>query len=1217
MADRRRQRASQDTEDEESGASGSDSGSPARGGGSCSGSAGGGGSGSLPSQRGGRGGGLHLRRVESGGAKSAAEESECESEDGMEGDAVLSDYESAEDSEGEEGEYSEEETSKVELKSEANDPADSSAKEKGEEKPDTKGTVTGERQSGDGQESTEPVENKVGKKGPKHLDDDEDRKNPAYIPRKGLFFEHDLRGQTQEEEVRPKGRQRKLWKDEGRWEHDKFREDEQAPKSRQELIALYGYDIRSAHNPDDIKPRRIRKPRFGSPPQRDPNWIGERSNKSHRHQGPGGTLPPRTFINRNAAGTGRMSASRNYSRSGGFKEGRTSFRPVEVGGQHGGRSGETHKHEANYRSRRLEQTPMRDPSPEPDAPLLGSPEKEEAASETPAAVPDSVPPAPDRPIEKKSYSRARRTRTKVGDAVKAAEEVPPPSEGLTSAATLPETTPAAAKNGNWEAPIDSTTGGLEQDVAQLNIAEQNWSPGQPSFLQPRELRGVPSHIHMGAGPPPQFNRIEEMGVQGGRAKRYSSQRQRPVPEPPAPPVHISIMEGHYYDPLQFQGPIYTHGDSPAPLPPQGMIVQPEMHLPHPGLHPHQSPAPLPNPGLYPPPVSMSPGQPPPQQLLAPTYFSAPGVMNFGNPSYPYAPGALPPPPPPPHLYPNTQAPSQVYGGVTYYNPAQQQGLLMAGCVHARIPEESQPPSKQVKPLFRHFRRIDSCLQTRVAFRGSDEIFCRVYMPDHSYVTIRSRLSASVQDILGSVTEKLQYSEEPAEREDALILVAVASSGEKVLLQPTEDCVFTTLGINSHLFACTRDSYEALVPLPEEIQVSPGDTEIHRVEPEDVANHLTAFHWELFRCVHELEFVDYVFHGERGRRETANLELLLQRCSEVTHWVATEVLLCEAPGKRAQLLKKFIKIAAICKQNQDLLSFYAVVMGLDNAAVSRLRLTWEKLPGKFKNLFRKFENLTDPCRNHKSYREIISKMKPPVIPFVPLILKDLTFLHEGSKTLVDGLVNIEKLHSVAEKVRTIRKYRSRPLCLDMEASPHHLQTKAYVRQFQVIDNQNLLFELSYKLEANTLLANVHCNESLVWFKASAFWYTVITGAPASHRNSSGISYPQPTPSLGDPAGIVPQDQSFYKLLQVLDGANTEQPKLSRDEQRNRGALLQDICKGTKLKKVTNINDRSAPVIEKPKGSGGGCGPGAAALQPKGGLFQGGVPKLRPVGAKDAS
>ncbi|NXV10067.1 WIPF2 protein, partial [Cettia cetti] len=89
--------------------------------------------------------------------------------------------------------------------------------------------------------------------------------------------------------------------------------------------------------------------------------------------------------------------------------------------------------------------------------------------------------------------------------------------------------------------------------------------------------------------------------------------------------------------------------------------------------------------------------------------------------------------------------------------------------------------------------------------------------------------------------------------------------------------------------------------------------------------------------------------------------------------------------------------------------------------------------------------------------------------------------------------------------------------------------------------------------------------------------------------------------------------------TLSQANTEPPKLSREEQRGRGALLQDICKGTKLRKVTQINDRSAPILEKPKGSGGGgsYSSGSAAIQPKGGLFQGGVPKLRPVGAKDSS
>ncbi|XP_035203453.1 protein CASC3 isoform X3 [Oxyura jamaicensis] len=704
MADRRRQRASQDSEDDsdsaasdsaDSAASAARSRSRSRSGsGSRSGSAS-----PRPPHRQARGAagalsaGPRGRGAESaaGGAAKSEPQSECESEDGIEGDAVLSDYESAEDSEAEEEDYSEEESAKVELKQESNDSCESAAKaEKGDEKPDAKGAVTGERQSGDGQESTEPVENKVGKKAPKHLDDDEDRKNPAYIPRKGLFFEHDLRGQTQEEEVRPKGRQRKLWKDEGRWEHDKFREDEQAPKTRQELIALYGYDIRSAHNPDDIKPRRMRKPRFGSPPQRDPNWSGERPSKPPRHQGAdSASAPPRTFTSRSSAGTGRMPPPRNYPRMGGYKETRPGYRASEASVPHLSRNGEQAKQEAGYRAKRAEQSPPRAKSPELEAAHVhGSPGKEEAALENQPPSAEAAQPPPDRPVEKKSYSRARRTRAKAGDAGKSADEAPP-SEGLAAVPPKPaqaEASPPPAKSSSWEAPVESSLDGLEQELTQMNLAEQSWAPGQSQFIQPRELRGIPNHMHVGTGPPPQFNRMEEMAVQGGRVKRYSSQRQRPPVPEPAPPMHISIMEGHYYDPLQFQGPIYTHSENPAPLPPQGMIVQPEMHLPHPGLHPHQTPAPMANPGLYPPPVSMPPGQPPPQQLLAPTYFSPPGVMNFGNPGYPYPPGALPPPPPP-HLYSNTQAQSQVYGGVTYYNTVQQQ-----------VQPKPSPPRRTSQPV---------------------------------------------------------------------------------------------------------------------------------------------------------------------------------------------------------------------------------------------------------------------------------------------------------------------------------------------------------------------------------------------------------------------------------------------------------------------------------------------------------------------------------------
>lgn len=38
----------------------------------------------------------------------------------------------------------------------------------------------------------------------------------------------------------------------------------------------------------------------------------------------------------------------------------------------------------------------------------------------------------------------------------------------------------------------------------------------------------------------------------------------------------------------------------------------------------------------------------------------------------------------------------------------------------RAEEDKESRRKQVRPLFRHFRRIDACLQPREAFRGSDE-----------------------------------------------------------------------------------------------------------------------------------------------------------------------------------------------------------------------------------------------------------------------------------------------------------------------------------------------------------------------------------------------------------------------------------------------------------------------------------------------------------------
>lgn len=113
--------------------------------------------------------------------------------------------------------------------------------------------------------------------------------------------------------------------------------------------------------------------------------------------------------------------------------------------------------------------------------------------------------------------------------------------------------------------------------------------------------------------------------------------------------------------------------------------------------------------------------------------------------------------------------------------------------------------------------------------------------------------------------------------------------------------------------------------------------------------------------------------------------------------------------------------------QNLNAFFAITMGLSNMAVARLTQTWERLPSKLKRTFSQFESLIDPSRNQRRYRIFISKMEPPIIPFMPLFLKDMTFAHEGNKTyLENGLINFEKMVSMSAVV--VRPRVSREISL---------------------------------------------------------------------------------------------------------------------------------------------------------------------------------------------
>jgi Rap guanine nucleotide exchange factor 2 len=120
-------------------------------------------------------------------------------------------------------------------------------------------------------------------------------------------------------------------------------------------------------------------------------------------------------------------------------------------------------------------------------------------------------------------------------------------------------------------------------------------------------------------------------------------------------------------------------------------------------------------------------------------------------------------------------------------------------------------------------------------------------------------------------------------------------------------------------------------------------------------------------------------------------------------------------------------AGQCKECKNFNSMFAIISGLGHGAVSRLRQSWDKLPVKYQKVFSDLQQLMDPSRNMTKYRQLVSaeQSQPPIIPFYPVVKKDLTFIHLGNDSQVEGLINFEKLRMIAKEVRSLSNMCSSP------------------------------------------------------------------------------------------------------------------------------------------------------------------------------------------------
>lgn len=147
-----------------------------------------------------------------------------------------------------------------------------------------------------------------------------------------------------------------------------------------------------------------------------------------------------------------------------------------------------------------------------------------------------------------------------------------------------------------------------------------------------------------------------------------------------------------------------------------------------------------------------------------------------------------------------------------------------------------------------------------------------------------------------------------------------------------------------------------------------------------------------------------------------LHALTMRFNALASWASYEIVNPENIKDRTSVIGFFIALADALFHLRDYSGFVALMSGLNNASVSRLKKSFAKLSSKQMLITEQMEAWASPKDNYRVMRQLWAIAQPPAVPFIALTVKDLTFIEDGNPDkLDDGSTNFYKYRKMAEVI----------------------------------------------------------------------------------------------------------------------------------------------------------------------------------------------------------
>uniref|UniRef100_A0A8C9R2G6 CRK SH3-binding GNRP n=1 Tax=Scleropages formosus TaxID=113540 RepID=A0A8C9R2G6_SCLFO len=231
--------------------------------------------------------------------------------------------------------------------------------------------------------------------------------------------------------------------------------------------------------------------------------------------------------------------------------------------------------------------------------------------------------------------------------------------------------------------------------------------------------------------------------------------------------------------------------------------------------------------------------------------------------------------------------------------------------------------------------------------------------------------------------------------------------------------------------------------------------LHDFRSHEIADQLTLLDAELFYKIEIPEVL--LWAKEQNEEKSPNLTQFTEHFNNMSYWVRSIIIQQEKAQDREKLLLKFIKIMKHLRKLNNFNSYLAILSALDSAPIRRLE--WQKQTSEG---LEEYCTLIDSSSSFRAYRAALAEVEPPCIPYLGLILQDLTFVHLGNPDLIDGKVNFSKRWQQFNILDSMRRFQQ--VHYDLKRND---EIVSFFNDFSDHLAEEALWELSLKIKPRNI------------------------------------------------------------------------------------------------------------------------------------------------------